>query len=76
MKVRISGTIANDFMSRAPDHLPERLNEEGTHELTADEIRVLREDAEFQADTRNGPEYMEPGLRSAYRALAKQLRTE
>jgi hypothetical protein len=72
-RVRITPTIANEYMDRMPDEIPERLMVAGTYDITDDEARTVRADAKFMADTKNGPEEMRPALRSAYRALAKRL---
>jgi hypothetical protein len=72
-RVRITPTIANEYMDRMLDEIPERLMSPGEYDLTDDEAREVRNDAKFMADTKNGPEEMRTALRSAYRALAKQL---
>ncbi len=61
-------------MSRAADHIPERLYEAGVHEVSDQEALELKNDAMFMADSKRGPEYMERGLRSAYRSLANQFK--
>jgi hypothetical protein len=72
-RVRITPTIANEYLDRMPDEIPERLMVAGTYDLTDDEVRAVRADAKFMSDVNSGPEEMRPGVRSAYLALAKQL---
>jgi len=73
-KVKISATIANEFLSRYPDNISEKFFEVGVHDATDEELLVLLEDAEFNADAVNGPEEMPSGVRRAYRSLAAQIR--
>lgn len=71
--VRISATIVDEYASRCPDHIPEHLNRPGVHTLTLAQAHQVRNDAVFNADAKEGPEFMPPGTRAAYRALAAQL---
>lgn len=75
MRVRITSTMAEQYMDRCPEGIPERLKTSGDHDLDEAEAREVRADAEFMADAKNGPEIMSIGLRSAYRALARQFQS-
>jgi hypothetical protein len=77
IRVRISPTIAGEFESRCPEDIAEHLRDEGVHDATEAEVRLLLADAEFNSDPQAqtiGPDYMPLGVFNAYRALAKQLR--
>jgi hypothetical protein len=73
VRIKITPIIANEYMDRMTDEIPERLYQTGIYDLTAREAKAVKDDAEFMADAKNGPECMRPGLRSAYRALAKKF---
>ena len=73
--LRISGTIANEYDTRQPDHLPLGKLSEGTCQLTRKEVQLVVDDAVFNSDTQAvdvGPDAMPLGVFNAYRALAKQ----
>jgi hypothetical protein len=73
--VRLSATILNEYDTRCAECAPEwmRGGAAGTYWLDQPTAQALYDDARFNADTKNGPEEMDAGTRSAYRALAAQL---
>jgi hypothetical protein len=73
--VRLSATILNEYDTRCPEFVPEWLRnvEAGTYWLDQPTAQALYDDARFNADAKNGPEEMDAGTRSAYRALTVQL---
>jgi hypothetical protein len=74
VRVTISKAIANEYIGRFPDGIPIALHTPGNHYLNEQLARVVLADAEFNADAKNGPEYMPSGTRRAYAALAAQIR--
>ena len=74
IKVKITGTIANEYMDRCPEDIPEHIRDEGVFTLDTDTARAVLADAEFMGDTRNGPEEMRPAVRRAYQCLAENIR--
>lgn len=73
--LRISGTIANEYDTRQPEHLPLTKLSEGACRLTREEVQAVVDDAVFNSDTKAvdvGPDAMPLGVFNAYRALAKQ----
>jgi hypothetical protein len=77
MKLRIGATIANEWESRSIGGVIPALDgltiRTGTLEVSADVAREILADCKFNGDARNGPEYMDAGVRRAYRALAAQI---
>jgi len=76
IQVRISPTIANEYATRQPDYLPEKIHTSGLITLTLAEATTLLEDAEFNSDLTAfdvGQDAMPLGAFNAYRALARQL---
>lgn len=77
-RVNISPTLANEYLTRGVwdndgcECFPEQAGR-GLW-VSDDTARAMLRDAEFNGDARNGPEYMPPGVRRAYRALAEALR--
>ena len=70
-KIRISPAIANEFIGRA---VFEQFHAAGYYNVSWHELKLLRADAEFNADAKSGPEHMPAGARLAYRGLAQQLK--
>lgn len=73
--VKISETIANEYMTRCPVDI--RIREAGVHQVSRDEAREIMLDAEFNCDPRCidiGAYGVPLGTANAYRALAKQVR--
>jgi len=77
MKLRIGRSIADEWASRSIGDVIPALDgltiRAGTLDVSADVAREILADCEFNGDARNGPEYMEAGVRRAYRALAAQI---
>jgi hypothetical protein len=77
MKIRISPTIQNEYLTRCVwenegwERFPETI---GLHEVDEVTAKAMLDDAEFQEDWEHGPDQMPPGIRRAYAALATQLR--
>lgn len=74
-RVRVSRTIANEFADRCPEWVPDEMFEVGIASITVEAAKVLLGDAEYQSDKESGPDLMPEGVRRAYAALAKQLRS-
>jgi hypothetical protein len=75
--LRISPTIAGEYMSRCPDHIPDQACTAGRKAFTLDQARAIVEDAEHNSDPRavDVGEYGTPlPIFNAYRALARQGR--
>lgn len=76
VRLRISRTIDNEWATRSPDFIPERLRP-GSNLVTLEEARAILADAEFNSDLQAvevGEYGMPLGTFNAYRALAKQAR--
>jgi hypothetical protein len=78
MKIKISKTIAEEWMSRGiSDVIPELLEypvSGGTIDVGLNVAKQIQADCEFNGDSRNGPEEMPGGTRRAYQALAAQIK--
>lgn len=78
LPLKITEAIADDWAVRCIHDvipgLPEFKSGASTLQVSATVMQEVLADAEFNADTREGPEYMQTGLRSAYRALAARIR--
>lgn len=77
--VKLSSTMCFEYDTRGvfgPDdpEWPEVPAKPGRMTLPWSTAVAMLDDAEFNGDSRHGPEEMPPGSRQAYRALAKQLR--
>jgi hypothetical protein len=67
VKVRISATIADEYMTR---DMYEFIGKAGTYTLTLEQAQELRDDAIHNA---LDVDYMPPGTARAYSALASKL---
>lgn len=78
LKIRISETIANEYITRnvfdGSIDWPFVPSDAGVHLLPLATCAAMLDDAEFQCDPHGGPEDTPPGVKRAYRALVKQLR--
>ena len=70
--VRITHVMANEYNGRAPSFVPESCWMPGVHRVPVDSAKYMRSDAEDYAAGLYFDD-VRPGLRRAYRALAKQL---
>lgn len=78
IRVRISATIADEYESRCPECIPERIRCAGTHDLSPAEAEQVLLDARWNSDRTCvdvGPYAMPLSTFNAYRALAAQMRT-
>lgn len=69
MRIHISASLEHDYENRVPDHIPEKFFEKGYHDVTPAELKVLYEDAKFNAEV---PDEMPAYAKRAYKSLLKQ----